>query len=287
MPRGKTTHSAQTMLGVIFLVSMLAGFGAVAYIDYEYSMNDMITQLYISDSDAEFPVNSFIVRPKPAYAPNYYWDVQNSLRCYDSSNNVHYQFNKTAVYQGNNSWVLNVNSTGLNHNQAFVFMEIPNMDDMIIDHVILNTTKNTDSDLLLTMTLASTEIGLWDYFNATDHQTTIFTNYGLGSDPHTYYDRNVSIPLNTALEIYDKAQEWPQHVLIMGISDLSSDGLGAFAWEFTVEVRGHAVSDWAISDSIFGAIAGATVLNFVVAIYMTDQIDLGGYTHLLPGKRRK
>ncbi len=267
-------NGKQTMLAAIFMVVMLLGFGSIAYISKSYTVNGEYEALYITDSDTEFGAIEYP-------STNAYPSLNTCQR--GSIGAERFQHNRTPVYQGNNSWVISINSTGYISNTGLFVINLPNTENWIIKNIVVNMTKNTDADIRVygKLTSYSTNLVSEQIYNIFYDDTSAHTVVG------TTYNKNISIPLNTAINIQNNANNKKNTILELAYDDTLDDGIGAFAWELKIEVFGERIADWSINDTIFGALAGATALNILCAVYMTDAIDVGGFSKALKSKRRR
>ena len=262
------------------MVSMILGFGAVAYIDYEYQTNGNTVLLWESDSDA----TPFLLTFGDSYTafPGRPYDYQTQQWGYVSPAQQ-YTYNRTAVYTGNDTWSMSVNSTGFDHNYARQMWALPDLPSWIIESVNITTTLAGDSDMAIGVGILHltpiTEVG------DTTEGTVVYSDALAGGVTDKIIAADVD--LNTALRIYDYSNVVENTALGIEISvrDQDNDGWTGWSWVTNIEIYGQTVSEWSVSDSIYGALGGATILNLFVAAYMTDKIDLGGFTKVLKGKK--
>lgn len=265
----------QTVLGVVFMVSMLLGFGAVAYIDYEYQNNGVSETLWVSDTDTTFASAEYTGEPTP-----YFDHLETSQRV---SMSVFWQWNKTPVYQGLDTWAISLNDTGtsVDFNSGVIVIDYPNLENWLVEEIIINMTENNDDSYLLAIGFQHfAEAGIDKY--GANPSDAIYFDYGIGTGG--WDNTSYTIDTNLAISINNNANNNEQSILYIIYGDDGANWDG-WAWEFSIEIIGTQISDWSISDSIFGALAGATCLNVLVMVYMTDQVDLGGFKKAL--KKRK
>lgn len=262
----KKTNINQTMLTALFLGVMLAGFGAVAYVSEIYKGQANVITLFESDTNTEFPSydNDAIG----------YGNIDTCMRI----SPIEKQYNKTTVYTGNNTWVLAMNETTLNYVSGVIYIELPDIDNWILDTFILNMTENDDDSYYLRVSLMSFNLidGLEN--TASTVITDLLIDYKSGGD--TWNNETIDVSLSQAVEIHNNANNLDKTLIRIHYYDDGAN-YNAFAWEFSIKITGEQLTGWSIIDSLSTVLIIATVVNFTIAIYMTDGVDVGGYVKKL------
>lgn len=274
----------QTVLATVFMVSMLLGFVAVAYIDYEYQNNGDITLLWESDSSTEFSSYNHVNMESDWFD----YSCNGQFVAFEPMPYSYCEYNRTAVYSGNNTWTYSCNETfGDYRNYNTWVISLPNLKSWIITDMNITVSTPGDSGLELDFSIIYPIANELDR-DRTDRLTTrLYLDYSLTTDPTETY--NYDVPLNKALEIFDScnSNENIEPVLSLSTYDITPwGGISEYAYSISVEIYGEQVSGWSLSDSTFTALAGATCLNVVIVIYMTDEIDVGGYVKNIQKRRR-
>lgn len=269
----KTT---QTVLATFFMVSMLIGFSAVAYIDYEYQQNSEPVILFESDSDADtFKIDL----PQSTYPIGQFYDSQNSQMAIQGTEYI--QWNRTNVYTGNNTWAMGINGTGYDNNYIRMQFALPNLEDWIITSVNFTSTLSGDDIESYGVVIIHSESSITTYDSS--QGTLVYQNTGITTE--TELDINQAVPTNLGLRIHDYAIEPLNDATGIEFFIYMEDMADSWSFEIDLEIWGEQISNWALSDSIFGALAGATTLNVLVMLYMNDSIDIGGFSKTLKKKR--
>jgi hypothetical protein len=184
---------------------------------------------------------------------------------------------------------MSTNTTTFNYyNWAFYIIELPNVEDWIITDIWFNSSRPAENDLAMSMSIDYPDDDMLIDFDKPDILSTgIFADLSAGSGTGEDYERHTPVPLDTAIEIYDRAgQPDTSPIMTLGLGEYPpTDSFGDHAWTINFQIYGEQVSDWSLKDSVFGALAGTTALSLGVLVYMTDGIDLGGYTKVLRRKR--
>lgn len=282
------SSSNATMLTALFLAIMLAGFGAVAYVSYDYDMAKETELLYTTDSSHN-PTGEYY---ELVNAPFLTWDYiatgQNSA--FTGSPYQFYTYNRTAVYSGNDTWTYSSNeTTGNFHNQARWLFPIENIENWVISSVNLSFSVPSDTDLefaySITYPINNQIIYDDEYKSAVGFETI----YSFTPTDNHYY-RNYSVPLTKALEILDSTRELDgiaTPIFEFALTDKNNDGLGAFAFSMSVQIYGEKIDTWSISDTLAVVIAGSGIVNVSIAVLMLDSVDIGGYVRDLPKRSKK
>ena len=266
----------QSMLTALFLAVMLAGFGAIAYVEYDYAQTTQPIQLFVSDDNTVFPVI-------PAYTDyNGWYSLRNAQ--YERTNFDGLQTNKTAVYAGNNTYVMSIDIMNtLFYKYATYVIELPELDNWLITSINLTTTLNIDTDLRSEIYIHH-HTGDYDRTNPS-HKTIVYQNNGEGG-AETYKEKDIAVPLSKAVEVYDGCQNQDVKALEFMLYDKDQNGFGAFSWEFSIEIHGEILSGWSSHDTVVAILVISGTANILIALVMTDGLDIGGYVRNLP-KRRK
>ena len=120
----KDTKTEQVLLSIVFMVVMLLNFGAVAYIDYEYDMNNQNVLLFESDSDMTFTQYDYSDTVEFPERPYDFQTSQLALE-YPVVTYGYTQYNRTSVYSGNNTWALSLNDTNHESNYCRIVIALP------------------------------------------------------------------------------------------------------------------------------------------------------------------
>lgn len=252
---------ALTLIMMLYLISGVAG---VFAIDYEWNNNFPTENLFELDDNANFP----IVAQDDTFPTNYYYDLQTSQRVYKDS--YPFQFNRTAIWLGNNTYSMAVNTTDGADNSAYYVVSIPNLKSWTISDLFVNMSKNTDPDLTFTVAIYHYNSQL----SYTDPINTIFQSTTVGSVSGTEYSTHYSIPLGTAISIADNANEYTNSVLVISIRDSSHDGLTGYAWTMDLEIHGQKISNVSITDTAAWVLIALIVIGWLMIYYIADKNDL-------------
>lgn len=255
-------------MSFILICLMLSSVIGVYAVNYEWEQNFPTEKLFDTDQNLNFAILDYVNEPDP-----YYTDIQTSQRA--KAGAEYFQWNRTPIYSGNETWSINVNSTGDSIEDNFVIFafEIPNADDFIINYININTSKNSDSDLDMRMQFFFPEInGKWDYEEGI--RTSVFIDTAVGSVSGTEYEKNVSMSLNQAIEINNKASNSAKTIAYLTFADSSHDGIGAFAFSINIEIHGQKQSEISITDTIAWVMGGICVIMGFATVYIWDGIDI-------------
>lgn len=265
MTKNSSLKQTAVFMTAIFTVLMLTGFVGVYAVDYEWKQNYPSERLFITDGDTQFVTIDY---DPDSYPDPYYPDLQTCQR--ELLSGTPMQYNRTAVYTGNNTYSIAVNETSGSSNSALMVMEIPNVENWIMSDIWINMSKNTDPDITLSATLIYYD-DIHIYTNPSDQ---IYLNYAVGSTTGTDYETHLSIPLATALSINNNANQFDNVALMVIFKDKDNDGLSAFAWEMTLTIDGQKTSDMSIADTVSWVLGGSVVINIIAIAYMTDGLDI-------------
>lgn len=271
MPKKKLkTQPKDILLTVVFVFIILIGFVGVWYVA-EYTNGQNVEIVYESDSDTDYTVlkwlNSaeFTTFQTASYIPSLEW-----------------QFNRTPAYIGNNTWGMSVNESAVGVQHQVVFA-MPHMKNWVIDEIILNITNNDDTDMRIGLTAYSTATaGIGDSSAGT---VILLDNTAGGSA--LYYNETIDVPLVTALDIYDHANNHPVTILVLFWDDLSGDGMSAFSPQWKITITGEKQSTWSMNNKLALVVGFADFMLVIGIIYIQDQFDLFGYVKDLPTTKKK
>lgn len=266
----------QTFLAFVMIGILLIGFVGVYYVDAYYETNGDAVVLWESDSDAETNVGYTLTN-----TPYLTWDYAHTGQMvgWTGSPYVFETYNRTAVYTGNNTWTYSANETDGNyHNNARWIFEIPNIENWVIDSVNVSFSTNGDTDLQFSMAVNYPINYDVDYDRTEPRGTLIDAVYSF-TPTDNYYFRNVSVPLATALDINNNVNN------IEGVNPVfefsmngGNDGLSAWAFSISIVINGYRIDTTSMIDQISIVIGISVCLNVIAIVYLTDEIDLGGYT---------
>lgn len=273
MPRKKAEklfkNEKQAVLSTIFILVLIGGFVGVWYVDAYYEDGNS-TLLFESDSNTEFGSYNFV--GNPTYFP--------SLKTCQRISTNYLQYNRTPAYIGNNTYLISLNDTNANFNSGYIVIDMPNLDSWIIDKIIVNSTENDDPSYRFISSFISSPLPAWNLDKNVG--VSVIDFYGAGGN--NWINTTETVSLTEGLEIYQNAQG-TQSILAIQFYDDGADWNG-FAWEFHIEIYGEKITGWSKLDATNLVIASCGTINIIVGIFMTDQIDVGGYVKDLQ-KRRK
>lgn len=282
----KLKEEALTM-SAIFTAIMLLGFASVWAIDYEFTNgNGTAIPLWSTNQDTTFTGYDIVNHPQQTTNPDYWTDRATGQYVMNTGDYIGLSYPRSPVYQGNDTWVMNVNTTtGTFYNYAFVSIPLVNCDNWIIEYIHFNFTKNTDTDLVIGASIDyPLTTGVLDY-DQPPLSTGVFSDTSAGSTA-TVYNRNVSFGLNVALDVHENSQG-RDSVLMIAVGDPSANGLTGFAFEFTVTIYGQNIAQVDITETVALTIGVCTTVNVIALIYMTDSIDIIPRNDLKRYRKRK
>jgi hypothetical protein len=285
LAKQKATSGFQILLAIVMMLTMLSGFVFVYAIDiYD---NGETTGEIVFESDSNMQHSLLDIE----FTPVDFLTLQNAY--YYSDSPYFFQYNKTAVYNGNNTWLLNCNGTiALVSNALNVYEIIPNIDSFIIDNIIINMNIDIiDVDVNFDIGFIFDESGTVDLNTPSNERLvplldTSESNYGVDF-PDGWYNKSFNLPLSKSLNIYDLAQEKTNGHLYIVIGDGNANGLTAFTLSYEVIINGKPITTMSTVNTVKWAIGGTGILGIIVGIFMLDQYDLGGYTKDLPKRKAK
>lgn len=267
------------ILTVIFVVSILLGFYLVSVVNTSFeNVNDTVV-LFKTDSTTEF-IDADYINP-PVFAT---WDgIYNAYHL--NVGGSFYNYTKSPVYLGNDTWTMSINGSAHSETQFGQYViALPNMDDWIISDITINQTINTDTDL-------TSEWGIYSSATLNKYNYNILGEIVFDDDSigalTDYHNETLSLDLSTALNVQDKASDGIQHYLVIRSIDKDSDGLGAWAWNIEVVIEGKQIATYNIQQNLNLALGIAITINVCVIVFMTDEIDIGGFVNDIPDKKRR
>jgi len=263
------------ILTVIFVLAILTGFYLVSMVNASFENDKENISLFNSDSaitfgkyaNTGFPVNSFA-------------NFTTGINQIESTS--YFQYEKTPVYLGNETWSYSVNATD-SYTQALYVIELPNMENWIIDEIVINQSKNTDTDLRQQITIWSIDSTNFEYGTI---GTLLYSDSGIGGTT-LYHNHTVDLSLSQALDVLDKASDNTKHFITISMDDTSLDGLGAFSWDFSIEISGKQIDSYNITQQLNLVMGIAITINVLCIVFMSDEIDIGGFINDIPNKKRR
>lgn len=282
------------LMAAVFVGILVINFLFVFAVAYAYESDGGAgaeTLVYESDSNAQF--GHYGVSDNYIFYP--YTNITTQVR---EITNVPPQrltaYELTPAYLGNNTWGVSAPPLGVtpyDHISGVIVQVIPNLDSFIMTRIVFNETMPAvDVHCGLTILhFPSEPFGLTTYGSA--NPASQETNL-IFSDPVVapQWSFSYNVPLTKALRIYDLAQGIPQGNMAAEVGwtvDNPAGGLGTYAMTWSLQIYGRPVSAWSLTDSLALAIGGGVFLNFVAIVYMTDEIDIGGFRKDIPRLRRR
>jgi len=291
MPKRKTTSGTQIVLAIVMFMVMISGFAMVFAIDYYYNGSAESEILYSTDSSYESL--NWIVEDS-SFTQEYYLRNAFTIRDYAWTPPQLIQYNKTAVYQGNDTWVMSANATSsdIDASQLQFTIDLPNLNKWVIETIDVNLNVDTTDDdvrfnyaMLFCNNKFFTDVGVppqerFELIYNNQH-STFATSF-----PDGWYNQSINVPLASSLDMYDLAQEKTDYGLLLNVLDYSLDGNEAWTVTYNIEITGRKISGWSIADSLTWALGGSAFIGFVTAVYMMDNFDIGGTFRDLPRMKR-
>lgn len=288
MPKQNKSSSKDIFLAILLMVGMLSGFGLVYAVDLYQDTNGNSVELWTTDSNLNHPAYNVL------HAPSGEWDVdyiQNSFNIW-STGVYSYQYNKTAVYLGNDTWTMTANGTAITSGSSLNYVaELPNIQSWLIKNITYKLRIDTpDNDIRIDTGVFFTEADIYDSNLAqAERYQRIYTDQTIAFQtlyPDHWYNFTVTPPLYETLNIHDLAQEKDEGALVIVIYDSNFDGFSVLTLTLEITIHGEQISEWSTLDSIKWSLGGATVLGFGFAILATDQFDIGGFIKDLPSRQK-
>lgn len=271
----KKNGTGNKILTIVFVFSIVIGFYLVSVVNGNYTDKRDIELLYQSDSTTEF----LTLTANPLINYNLM-----TTGIYDI---VPDPYIKLPVYLGNETWSMSVNDTSYSYGYAMFVVALPNLDSWIIDNMVFNITKGAPSDESFAVWIVNSKtIGILN--GNTDIQLKIFEDNVAFALADGYYNRTIDLTLNEALEIHDLTNNGVQPYMLIRVRDqVSPAGLEAFAFTFKMTMEGRKVDTYNIIQQLEVALFLSTSLNILCIVYMTDEIDIGGYINDIPDNKRR
>ena len=279
MVKRKTKNSGNDkILTVAFVIAILIGFYMVSLVSASFESAEGNITLFKSDSST-----NFIKLEREGYITPYWANMSSSVNLEEGGN--FYTYDKTPVYLGNDTWSMSCNDT-LTGQRGFYYyvIELPNMENWLISEVIINQTTNADSDLRFDVRIISAET-LNTFVNGQPVNHILTDNSAGGSS--LFMNETIDIDLATSLDIYDNAINGVQNYIVIAQDDISDDGLTGFAWNIEIEIIGQNQATYNIIQQLNLVMGIANTINICVIVFMTDEIDLGGFVNDIPNKKRR
>lgn len=265
------------ILAIVFMLTIITGFYAVHYVADNYENGSDSTLVFTSDSGINFPTIEKLAYPYET--PD---NFTTALELHDGI--PYFSYPKTPVYLGSETWSISINSTSASKDgSAFYVIELPNLENYLIDEITINQTKNNDADLKCGVSIISVND---DTFTFGDPISQIFSTNSAGSSSD-YYNLSLDLSLGEALDVYDLAQGKERHFIRVNLADQLDDGMSAWAWEIEITITGKQIAQYNLPQQISMALLGSIILNVIVMVYMTDSVDWGGYVNDIPDKKRR
>lgn len=264
------------ILTVIFVIAILTGFYLVSLVDANFENEKDNVLLYESDSSANFlTLDSSLVNE---------WGLT-TTGVYESLGSEYQTYAKIPVYLGNNSWTFSVNETIDTSSFAYYVIELPNMDDWLITNITYSMNKQSALEMELFVRIFSLETP--NVIIATDKGIEVLHSPTFGSVAE-WKNNTIDINLATALEIHDIAQDGTQYYLLYVIRDTGgTSGLDSMSWDMSTVITGKQIATYNIVQQMELVLVIAIIFNVVVIIFMTDEIDIGGFVNDIPDKKRR
>lgn len=267
---------SQTFLAFILAGILSLGFVGVWYVDTYTNGNEIPETLYSTDSDVIF--SNFTLSDFP-YST---WDYLITGR-YVKSGSDFLIYEKTPVYSGNDTWLINSNYSANGQMVQYVF-NVPNLENWLITSINFTTSIPTDSDLRIAMGFIHEDDSDISY----DNQITnlLYNSNEVESETGSTFTKNLAIPLNTALDINSHANNRPIHTMQFQMLDDDLDGGLDFAFSLTLQIKGTRIDATSTIDQINYVVGASVGINLIAIVYLTDQFDVGGYTKALKKGRK-
>lgn len=274
MPK-PTKGSEQAFLGVFLALILSLAFVGAAYVD-NYMNGQNTVLLWDTDDTTEFGSFEQINTPSSTY--DFVATGQNA-----KFGSVWLSWNRTAVYLGNETWACSFNTTeGPNGNINVIVLEIPDLENMIIDNIVYNITTNGEPDnvIISTFGLVDSATNIMDH----DNGPVEIINFIDGAPPDPlyidgiWYNRTVDMDLQDSIGLYQALNNGKKgYLMIFYGEDPAAGDFDGWACKFKVEVYGERVTGWSKVDTVNLVIGLSIMCNVIAAIYIQDQYDVGGY----------
>lgn len=272
MVKRKSTSQNQTMLTALFLAVMLSGFAGVMYAQTQYNSVREPIPLYSTDANTVFGV---MQESDPTYI-----DIQTAQ--YMIKDGGMFQYNRTPVSLGNDTYAIAVNSTDGHRNFVQYMVEMPNIQNWIIDTTNISISLNGDTDLEVIVAIYHVPNNI--YVGGDSSMSTLLYKELITSG-ESVLDLNLDIDTTTALSINQLTQSRDCYLLIQ-VQDMAFNGLSAFSFSLKAEISGEIITSWSLENTITSILIISTIGNVIVGVVMIDNIDIGGYVKTLQKRRR-
>jgi len=268
----KNISGKQQILAFVFAIVVISGFFATYLTATYYDGQSESSVLFETDTNTNF---GFLEFEKVAPVTDYYDYYRNGV--YQVIGGEYNVYNKTAVYSGNETWSISSNATSIN-SATIMIVEIPNLDEWIIESVNISCTKSLDTDITFIIDIYSLE-DLTIKSSGETGGTNIFTDSGIGNNPNSKFWQNITVAQSTALNVYDKSQDNNNHYIVVQFVDKDKDGMEEFTMSLNLEIHGKATTEFNLQGALMIGLGFAIFLKTIVFIFMFDSIDIGGYVN--------
>lgn len=263
------------ILTVVFVVAIIIGFYLVSMVNASFENDEGNVTLFKTDSATNFPTYPKVDWSFPS-TPN----QTTSLNTFASPLA---QYEKSPVYLGNDTWGMSINETFAGQlGTAIYIIELPNLENWIIDEIIINQTKNIETIIDSTIKVYSLPIA---EFTQSSLATTLFD--GSVGSVSLFANKTIDLTLAQALDINDKAEGKTIHFIAITMVDTPDNGLEPWAWNIEMEITGHQMDTYNIVQQLEFAVGISIILNVCVIVFMTDEIDIGGFVNDIPNKKKR
>lgn len=283
MPKRKTKNTASDkMLALLFVIAIVFNFWFVSLVSASFE-NAESEILFKSDSGTEFGHYAFYKDGAPYTAS--YTNFTSGINALIGGT-VFAQYEKTPVYLGNNSWSIPVNETVPQYSTANYVIEMPNLDEWLIQNITFEFEKGESQDMeLYTRFVFMEKAGRFDV--STDKSITVShipTDFG---DADVYYNTTIDLDTYETVDIYDSAQD-KICVLYVFARCTDLDGFDEdFNFNINVEISGVKQAEYNIIQQMQMVMGLTLFVNIMVVVFMNDRFDIGGFVNDIPNKKRR
>lgn len=257
-------------MSFLFVIVIVFSFGAIALIDAGFEQSGTEQLLYVTDSNTEYASYLYGTGwPNPEYRP---YDKQTAFYVGSEGFTPMYQYNRTPVYAGNNSWYSSINGTTSSNGGRFnVYIDLPNLENWIVTKVKLNMTLNGDADLKL--------IAQFGHHNdpmpylPSQLTTKIKDTTAIGGT--TSYKETIPVSLTDALESQQAALQTTNADFRFQIGETIGDGFSSWACQWSVEIYGTNIASFDMEAVVGWSLIGISLGIFVMGTFMRDDVDVG------------
>jgi len=276
----KTKNSGNDkILTVLFVVAILIGFYLVSIVNASFENDKENELLFKTDSSTKFPVIDVI-----NFSP-YYDTWQTGIREFIGS--TYFEYAKTPVYLGNDTWVISNNATIGAQSALQYIIEIPNMDDWIISNFTFEMDKSITLPNDIEMRIGLFSIATPNVYDWDIELGSISLYTDLNVPVGQFYNETIDLNLAQALNIHDRSMGKAQHFIRIAINDKIGDGMDFSAFKINMEIHGKQIESYNIMQQLNLAIGIAIMINIGVIVFMTDEIDVGGFKNDIPNKKKR